>query len=124
MSASGLKVFFKYKAIQLRKYVLANFPSLISTYYRSFWTPRPNSLAALIDQFSKENENVFCIQVGSNDGFQHDPLCKFIKRDGWKGLLFEPQQKAFKTLTSIYKKDRVTPVNKAIDHKINTKKLC
>lgn len=123
MSISRLKSSIKYQAIQFRKYILSNFPQLISFYYANLWKPKPGSLAETIDLFSRSQNEVSFVQVGSNDGFQHDPLCKFIKRDKWKGLLFEPQTKAFQTLTYIYKKDNVTPINKAIDSHTHTKKL-
>lgn len=110
-------------AISLRKYLLSNFPSLISSYYRFLWKPKEGKLEHLIDEFSKNRNEVFFIQVGSNDGFQHDPLCKFIKRDGWKGILLEPQTKAFQTLREIYRNDKVVAVNKALDREDGQRKL-
>ena len=123
MPINRLKSSFKRQAIEVRKSLLSNFPQFISFYYRKLWKPKPGSLAESLDRFSKSQKDVFFVQVGSNDGFQHDPLCKFIKRDHWKGLLFEPQAKAFQTLTYIYKKDNVTPINKAVDSHIHTKEL-
>jgi len=32
------------------------------------------------------------VQIGANDGMIHDPINKFIKRDGWHGVLLEPQR--------------------------------
>lgn len=120
-------MYFRYQLksalVGMRMYVLAKFPSLIRTYYKHFWQPKPDSLASILDQFSQTNKDVFCIQVGSNDGFQHDPLCKFIKRDGWRGLLLEPQPSAFKSLQYIYQNDRVTPINRALDKEDQRRKL-
>ncbi|NET34710.1 MAG: FkbM family methyltransferase [Cyanothece sp. SIO1E1] len=104
-------------------FILANCPSFIGFYYKYLWRPKPNSLEAVLDDFSNGHDNIFCIQVGSNDGFQHDPLCKFIKRDGWRGLLLEPQPSAFKNLKYIYQKDSVTPINRALDQEDKQRKL-
>ncbi len=124
MNTARYKSFVKYSLINLRKFFLAKIPGLISLYYRHLWTAKPGSLAEVLHHFSLQMEKeVFFIQVGSNDGFQHDPLCKFIKRDKWQGLLFEPQDRAFKTLCYIYQKDAVTPINKAIDRTVSSKKL-
>ena len=89
MPINRLKSSFKRQAIEVRKFMLSNLPQVIAFYYGNLWTPKPNSLAERLDQFSKSQKDVFFIQVGSNDGFQHDPLCKFVKRDKWKGLLFQ-----------------------------------
>ena len=104
-------------------FMLAKSPSFIGFYYKHLWRPKPNSLEAVLDDFSKSNDNIFCIQVGSNDGFQHDPLCKFIKRDDWHGLLLEPQPSAFKKLQYIYQNDSVTPINRALDQEDKQRKL-
>ncbi len=59
----------------------------------------------------------------SNDGFQNDQICKFAKRHRWQGITIEPQKKAFQSLQAIYKKDKVIPINGAIDSKNQTRKL-
>lgn len=118
-----LETSIKSWAVGLRKYLLSNFPTLISSYYRFLWKPREGKLEHLIDEFSKNRKEIFFIQIGSNDGFQHDPLCKFIKRDGWKGILLEPQSKAFHTLCEIYRNDNVITVNKALDREDGRRKL-
>lgn len=45
----------------------------------------------MLDVFSKTSTHVRFLQVGANDGFFHDPLFKFIKMYGWRGVLLEPQ---------------------------------
>ncbi len=104
-------------------FILAKCPTFIRFYYKYLWRPKPNSLEAVLDDFSSQQENVFFVQVGSNDGFQHDPLCKFIKRDGWRGLLLEPQPSAFESLQYIYQNDPVTPINRALDQEDKQRKL-
>lgn len=96
---------------------------IIRLYYKYIWQPKPNSVSSILDEFSKSKERVFFMQVGSNDGFQHDPLCKFIKRDGWNGILMEPQKSAFKTLEYIYKNNDVFPTNMAVDKSVQQRKL-
>lgn len=107
----------------MRMFMLAKCPSFIRFYYKYLWRPKPNSLEAVLDEFSNSQDNVFFVQVGSNDGFQHDPLCKFIKRDGWRGLLLEPQPSAFESLEYIYQNDSVTPINRALDQEDKQRKL-
>lgn len=44
------------------------------------------------------------MQIGANDGITHDPIHKFIKRDGWNGILLEPQKYVYdKFLSRLYK---------------------
>lgn len=118
-----LKSHLKEGLAYIRMYLLANFNDIVQFFYENFWQPKPNTLAQVIDEFSKNNKHVFCIQVGSNDGFQHDPLCKFIKRDQWSGLLMEPQLSAFRKLSYIYKNDQVIPINRAVDRIDQKRKL-
>ncbi|MFT5834286.1 MAG: FkbM family methyltransferase [Cognaticolwellia sp.] len=108
---------------QLRKKLLSNNFFGLMYYYQYIWQPKPNSLAAILDGFSKKNKNTFFVQVGGNDGFQNDLICKFVKRHRWEGITIEPQVKPFQSLTEIYKKDKVTPVNAAIDSENKTRKL-
>lgn len=49
-----------------------------------------------LKSFSKKRKkDFFVLQIGANDGFDNDPIHKFIMRYGWKGLLIEPQPKVF-----------------------------
>ncbi len=104
-------------------FMLAKCPTFIRFYYKYLWRPKPDSLEAILNEFSNNAENIFFVQIGSNDGFQHDPLCKFIKRDGWRGLLLEPQPSAFESLQYIYQHDSVTPINRALDQEDKQRKL-
>src|ERR1700759_4606419 len=42
------------------------------------------------------------IQVGSNDGKKNDPLNHYIRKNGWQGILVEPEPANFKKLVSNY----------------------
>jgi FkbM family methyltransferase len=42
------------------------------------------------------------VQIGSNDGKKNDPLHAYIRKNGWKGILVEPDLSNFKKLTNNY----------------------
>jgi len=74
----------------------ANNSWLIKFYHLYLYNPRKHSLAYFYDQLSRNQSDIFVVQVGANDGITHDPIHKFIKRDGWNGLLLEPQPYVFR----------------------------
>ncbi|MFK7946776.1 MAG: FkbM family methyltransferase [Saprospiraceae bacterium] len=119
----NFKTALKTPFIQLRKRWLSNNFSPLMWYYQRIWQPKPHRLEAVVDDFAKANKNLFFVQVGGNDGFQNDLICKFVKRYRWQGLTIEPQRKPFETLQKIYQKDKVTPINAAIDSQNTTRKL-
>lgn len=87
-------------------------------FYRFFYKPKKGSLAGFIDQYSRAKEKIIVIQVGANDGFNHDPIHKFIKRDGWQGVLIEPQKDIFeKFLQPLHEKSEgINTLNAAVDY--------
>ncbi|MBL4715641.1 MAG: methyltransferase [Bacteroidetes bacterium] len=115
-----LRSIFHRSTYSFRIFLLTKFPFIVSAFYKLLWSPK-KPLDQFLNDFSKKNDDIFFIQVGSNDGFQNDPIHKFIMRDKWKGLMMEPQHKPFKILSSIYSNGSVTVINKAID-KINQKR--
>lgn len=44
------------------------------------------------------------VQIGSNDGKKNDPISPYILKNGWKGILVEPEISNFKKLTNNYSK--------------------
>lgn len=51
----------------------------------------------------KKGEEVFCFQIGANDGKSRDPVHPYFSDFHWKGLLVEPQQDVFENqLTKTY----------------------
>jgi FkbM family methyltransferase len=60
-------------------------------YLKYIYEPKAGSVDAIIDQWSKETDAFTVLQVGANDGFTHDPVQKWAKRDQWRGVLLEPQ---------------------------------
>jgi FkbM family methyltransferase len=42
------------------------------------------------------------VQIGSNDGIKNDPLHGYIRKNGWKGILVEPDKLNFTKLRNNY----------------------
>lgn len=42
------------------------------------------------------------VQIGSNDGIKNDPLHIYIGKNGWKGILVEPDKDNFEKLRNNY----------------------
>jgi FkbM family methyltransferase len=119
----NIKTSIKQVGINIRKLLLVNNNFALMYYYQKIWQPKPHRLEAVLDDFAKGKKDFFFIQVGGNDGFQNDLICKFVKRYRWKGLTIEPQKAPFETLQTIYQNDAITPVNVAIDGTTRTRKL-
>jgi len=102
-----MKAFFKksYKNFIFRLSARNSF--IFRIFYRYLFFPKKGSLAYFYDQLSKRSESIYTIQVGANDGINHDPIHKFIKRDHWEGLLLEPQTYVFRNkLFPLYQRDK------------------
>ena|GEM_PF-995929 len=58
----------------------------------------------ILDRYLVENrpDDFFFIQVGAYDGVTDDPICGYIRRYGWRGILLEPQRDAFLLLQKNY----------------------
>jgi FkbM family methyltransferase len=64
------------------------------------------------------------IQVGGFDGVTKDPLRKYIKTCGWRGILIEPQPRAAEQLRELYKgNDRISILQVALDGKSGRRAL-
>jgi FkbM family methyltransferase len=90
-------------------------------FYTYLFKPKRGTLGYFYDQISKNLNDIFVIQVGANDGINHDPIHKFVKRDKWRGLLIEPQPDVFRyQLFPLYMRDEgVFMENIAISDKIS-----
>jgi FkbM family methyltransferase len=76
-----------------------------------------NSMAGprLLRAFGAAYPGAFFIEIGSNDGEQHDHLRPLILSLDWRGLMVEPVPYVFERLRQNYGEvDRVTLVNTAI----------
>ncbi len=98
--------------------------SWILKLYEVFWKPKKGT-ESLLNTFSLLHPGLSFIQIGANDGFTHDPICKFIYRDRWKGILVEPQKAPYENgLKVLYDNNpNVFPVNAAISDKSSQKVL-
>jgi FkbM family methyltransferase len=111
-----LKAFFS----KLRFNLSAKNSPLFIGYYKYFYSPKPNTTEGLLSAYSKDIGDSFTvIQIGANDGINHDPIHKFIKRDKWGGVLLEPQKYVFDTfLRKIYSRhDNLHLLNAAMGEK-------
>ena len=91
-------------------------------FLRKLYSPKPYSISELIDMFSKKTTNLTVVQVGANDGFNNDPIFKFILRDSWNGVLIEPQTHMYHTyLKKLYANStRIHTLNAAIGNEDGT----
>lgn len=85
--------------------ISANYAPLVKLFYKATYRPKPGTVAEILDAYSRANSSVTFIQVGANDGFYHDPLHKFIRMYGWKGVMLEPQPSVYRNfLSKLHKK--------------------
>ena len=76
---------------------------------------RSLALPRILREFAAANPRAFFVEIGSNDGLQHDHLRPFILDREWRGLMVEPVPYIFARLERNYAGiDRVTLVNAAI----------
>lgn len=103
----------------------ANNNPVFLAFYKHFFAPKNGSLASFTDFFSRTNPEITVIQIGANDGFNHDPIHKFIKRDKWKGVLLEPQKEVYgEYLEKLHRKSvGINTINAALDHKDGYKQI-
>lgn len=88
--------------ILLRRIVF-KYDILFNFYYRYLDKPKKELSIFLNNLSKKQNNEVFFIQVGANDGQWGDRIYTFIRRDGWRGILIEPQKVIFKRLLNNHK---------------------
>jgi FkbM family methyltransferase len=56
----------------------------------------------LLRAFAASHSDVFFVEIGSNDGEQHDHLRPFILERGWRGIMVEPVPYIFERLRRNY----------------------
>lgn len=91
---------------------------IIKFFYSHFYQPKKGTISSFYNIYSRELPQIFVIQVGANDGINHDPIHKFVKRDEWSGILIEPQPYVFRNkLHPLYRRNQnVALENIAISH--------
>jgi FkbM family methyltransferase len=73
----------------------------------------------LLRAFARSYPDAFFIQIGANDGVEHDPLASLLESTSWSGILVEPVPEVFERLrrTHAHRLDRLVLENVAIaDH--------
>jgi FkbM family methyltransferase len=64
------------------------------------------------------------VQVGAYDGVSSDPLCKYIERCGWSGVMLEPQPRPASQLRALYRDNpKVVILEAALDSERRTRNL-
>jgi FkbM family methyltransferase len=115
-----MKNMIKKLPFKIRFIISSGFPRIYGGFYRLVYRPKPQTLSAYLHAYSKYRKGrVRVIQIGANDGITHDPIHKFIRRDGWSGVLLEPQKYVYnRFLAPLYANTKeIIPVNAAIGHK-------
>ena len=87
-------------------------------FYKFLYKPEKGSVSDFLNKYSLK-KRIYVLQIGANDGFNHDPVHKFIKRDKWRGILIEPQKYVFdKYLSKLYENTNdIITLNAALGEK-------
>ncbi len=78
-----------------RAFLIGRDPFILKSYYKFRFRIRPGSMDEIFDRYSQRKKDFYFIQAGGNDGFMNDPVFRFIKKYGWKGIITEPQKEVF-----------------------------
>ncbi len=62
-----------------------------------------NVLDLVVQEVYRENGQFSFIEIGANDGKHVDPMYRYVRNSGWKGLLVEPHPSIFKKLRENYR---------------------
>jgi FkbM family methyltransferase len=110
---SRMKAF--YKNIVFRMSARNNL--IFLSFYSFLYKPAKDTIDGFTSLYSGSRDRVTVVQIGANDGINHDPIHKFIKRDHWQGVLLEPQKFVFeKYLKHLYAKtEGIKVLNAALD---------
>ena len=74
-------------------------------YSRLLWKIFPDKMDRILLEFARsQNTSVKVIQIGACDGLSFDPLHKYFREFGWKGILIEPNPIYFQELIRNYSK--------------------
>jgi FkbM family methyltransferase len=116
---------FKSQIKDARLWLLGYDPGFMRLYYQHFYRPKPQTLAAYIDEKTQGIADFRFLQIGGNDGFVNDPIFKFVKRYRWHGIIVEPQKDVFvRRLCKTYRHEKkVILENQAIAEENGHKNL-
>lgn len=59
-------------------------------------------LDLVVQDYLRKHQDIFFIQIGAHDGISADPVARQIRKYHWRGILVEPQPRAFKQLVQNY----------------------
>lgn len=59
-------------------------------------------LDLVVRSYMEGHSELFVVQIGANDGQRADPVHQYIEKYGWRGVLVEPQPRAFEQLKATY----------------------
>ena len=95
------------------------------SFYRYLYKPAPGSIFEFTSLYSKNKKEITVVQIGANDGIHNDPIHRFIKSDGWVGVLLEPQKFVFENyLSPLYRNTKgIIALNAALDVKDGSKPI-
>ncbi|ARN71587.1 hypothetical protein BST91_08000 [Nonlabens tegetincola] len=98
---------------------------MLKVYYKLSIRPEAATREDILSNYSLKSNEFVVLQVGANDGFDNDPIHKFIIRDNWSGVLIEPQQQVYVNyLTKTYSKIKgIKLINAAIDNQTGEKDM-
>lgn len=90
--------------------------NFLANYSKFGWRPYyVSDLSKVVTNYAEKKDEVFFLQIGSNDGVANDPIAEHIKLKDWKGLLVEPIKYLFKKLQKTHEGNiKLTLVNAAI----------
>lgn len=63
-------------------------------------------LDLVMQEYVKQQPDVFVLQIGAHDGVSADPVARQIRKYHWRGILVEPQEQAFKQLVASYQEEK------------------
>ena len=91
----------------IKKYLhkLTNYFNYNIRKYPSYNYDKVNVFDLVINNYISKNKDqlFYFIQVGAHNGLKNDPINKYIKQNGWNGILIEPQKNIFNELKENYK---------------------
>lgn len=100
---------------QIIQKVANSFGYRISKIRQPIEYPFLDVLDLVLQDYMKQEPDMFFIQIGANDGTSADPVTRLIKKYNLRGLLVEPQPKMFKNLVKNYQNEtQLTFENSAI----------
>jgi FkbM family methyltransferase len=59
-------------------------------------------LDLVVQDYMKQQPDLFFIQIGAHDGVSADPVARQIRKYHWRGILVEPQPRSFQHLVANY----------------------